>query len=231
MITLSVTSRETLGKSVKKLRQQGAVPAVIYGHGVKSIPATVERIAFDKVYKQVGESSLVDLVVDSGQPIKVLVQEVQFHPTTGAAQHVDFYQVRMDEKLEVDIPLKFVGEAPAVKELGGILIKAVAELKIECLPKDLVHEIEVDITSLAEFNQSLHVKDIKLPVGFKVLSPSHDEMVVTVAQPRSEAELAALKTEVKEDVSGVETVKPEKAKDEEVEEGAKGKAEPEKKDK
>lgn len=229
MTTLSVTSRETFGKSVKNLRNKGSVPAVVYGHGLKTIPLTVERIAFDKVYKQVGESSLVDLVVDGGKSIKVIVQEVQSHPTTGVAQHVDFHQVRMDEKLEVDIPLKFVGEAPAVKELGGILVKAVNEIKVECLPKDLVHEIEIDITGLAEFNHSLHVKDIKLSAGLKVLSPSHDEVVVTVTPPRSEAELAALKTEVKEDVSAVGTVKPEKVKDEEAVEEPKGKAEAAKK--
>lgn len=228
MTTLSVTSRETLGKSVKNLRNQGSVPAVVYGHGLKTISVTVDRIAFDKVYKQVGESSLVDLVVDGGKSIKTLVQEVQFHPTTGTVQHVDFHQVRMDEKLEVDIPLRFVGEAPAVKELGGILVKAVNELKVECLPKDLVHEIEIDITSLAEFNHSLHVKDIKLPAGLKVLSPSHDEVVVTVTPPRSEAELAALKTEVKEDVSQIQKVEEKKPAEEAVDE-PKGKAEATKK--
>ena len=110
----------------------------------------------------------------------------------------------------MDIKLKFVGEAPAVKGLGGVLVKAVPELKVKCLPVDLVHEIEVDISILKEFDIDIKVSDIKLPKGITVFSPSMNEVVVTVTAPRSEAELAALKTDATAaagDVSQVEAVK------------------------
>ncbi|MDZ4229790.1 MAG: 50S ribosomal protein L25, partial [Candidatus Veblenbacteria bacterium] len=132
MSTLTVTSRRPQGKGTRVLRRQGGIPGVVYGHGVASQTVAVDAKAFGKVYRQVGETTLLDLVVDSNPPVKVLVQEVQLDPLSEAVQHVDFHQIRMDEKLEVDIPLKFVGEAPAVKELGGTLVRAVNEIKVRC---------------------------------------------------------------------------------------------------
>ena len=203
-ISLSAASRSEFGKRTKFLRKTGTVPGVLYGHGLEAKAVMVDALAFDKVYRQAGESTLIDLAIDDGTPTKVLIQEVQHNPVSNVVQHIDFHQVRMDEKLEVDIPIKFVGEAPAVKELGGILVKSVGELKVKCLPSSLVHEIELDISPLKEFEQSLAVKDIALPPGIEVLSPPMEEVVVTVTPPRSESELAELKAEVKEDVSGVE---------------------------
>ncbi len=205
MTTLAVTSRSITGKLVRSLRHRGAIPGVIYGHGVKPSAVTINRSEFEKVYRQVGESTLVDLVLDDSKPVKVLVQEVQHNPTSGAPVHVDFHQVRMDEKLTADIPLNFVGEPKAVKDLGGILIKNLDHLKVECLPSALVHEITVDISGLSELNHGLLVKEITIPAGLELLTPA-DEVAVIVAPPRSEAELAELKAEVKEDVSAVEKV-------------------------
>lgn len=210
MPTLSAITRTIIGKQVKTLRHSGSVPAVIYGHDRQPGMLTIDGASFDKVYRQVGESTLVDLVVDGGSPVKVLVQDVQLDPSTSRVKHIDFHQLRMDEMVEVDIKLKFVGEAPAVKGLGGVLVKAVPELKVKCLPVDLVHEIEVDISILKEFDIDIKVSDITLPKGITVLSPSMNEVVVTVTAPRSEAELAALKTDATAaagDVSQVEAVK------------------------
>jgi len=209
MTTLSVQVRTSLGKQVRNIRRSGAVPGVIYGHGVSATPVAVNRVAFEKAYRQAGESTLLDLAIEGGTPVKALIQDVQLHPTTGAVRHVDFHQVRMDEMLEVDIPLKFLGEAPAVKELGGILVKNIDHLKVECLPQDLVHEIEVDLTSLAALNQSLHLTSLILPKGIRVLGLA-DEILVTITPPRSEAELAALKEKIEEDVTKVEKVEGEK---------------------
>lgn len=229
MSTLSVNSRTKLGKAVGTLRRSGFIPAVLYGHGVTAAPLTLERKSFEKVYQQVGESTLLDLTIDGGKPVKVLIQAVQVHPTSGVVQHVDFHQIKMDEKLVVDIPLKFVGESPAVKGLGGVLVRVVNELKVECLPQDLVHEIEVDISSLKEFNQDIKVQELKLPDGIKVAGLAPDEVVVTVAAPRSEAELAELKAEVKEDVSQVQKVEEKKEATEAEAEVKEVKAEKEKK--
>jgi large subunit ribosomal protein L25 len=211
MTTLNIIKRVALGKGVKLVRRQDQIPGVIYGHGLATQPIAVERQAFEKAYREAGESTLVDLNLEDGKAIKALIQEVQWHPLRGTVEHIDFHQVRMDEKLTVDIPLKYTGEPRAVKELGGILVKNVDHLKVECLPQDLVHEIELSITGLAEFNQSFTLRDLKLPAGLKVLSPQQeDEVLVTVMPPRSEAELAALKTEVKEDVTKVEKVEEKK---------------------
>lgn len=212
MTNLAASLRQQLGKKVHSLRRQGTVPGVLYGHGVQSMPLTVDRAAFEKVYRQVGESTLLDLAIDGKNTVKVLVQDVQIHPTTGVVQHVDFHQIRMDEKLQVDIPLKFVGEAPAVKEHGGILVKNFDHIKVECLPQDLVHEIEVDLGILAELNQSLSLKDIVLPKGVRALS-GESETIATVTPPRSEAELAALKEKVEVDVTKVEKIEDKKAEE------------------
>src|SRR3989338_632087 len=212
MTTLSVNLRTPAGKGARFLRHQGVVPGVLYGHGVASAAVSVDAKALSKVYRQAGATTLFDLVVNGQQPVKVLIQEVQRHPVSGLIQHVDFHQVRMDEKLEVDIPLKYVGESPAVKELGGILVRAVNELKVRCLPQHLIHEIEVDLSALVQFNDVINVSAISLPVGIEVLSPANDEVLVTVAPPRSEAELAELKTEVKEDIEAVKVE--EKSKEE-----------------
>ncbi len=214
MPTLSVNSRSVTGTGLNKLRRQGILPGVVYGHGVAPLNIGVDKIAFTKVYRQTGESSLLDLVINSGKPVKVLIQEVQYHPRTEQPVHVDFHQVRMDERLTAEIPLKFIGEPRAVKELGGVLLKNLDHLKVECLPSDLVHEIEVDVTELAVLEQSLHVKDISLPPGLKLLT-ALDDIVTTVAAPRTEAELEQIKSEVKEDVSQVEKVEAEKETNEE----------------
>ncbi len=228
-VSLSATTRSVLGKRVKSLRNDGSVPGIIYGHGTQPTPVTVDASALDKAYRQAGESTLVDLAIDGSASTKVIIQEVQHDPLSHVIRHVDFHQVRMDEKLEVDIPLKFVGESPAVKELGGILSKAVGELKVKCLPNDLVHEIEVDISPLKEFEQTIAVRDIMLPSGIEVMSPPMEEVVATVTPPRSEAELAELKAEVKEDVGTVEVA--EKGKEEPTEGAAEPAAKEEKKEK
>lgn len=203
MSILSVNLRTASGKEVKHLRHQGLIPGVVYGHGISNQSISVDEKAFNKVYRQVGETTLFDLSIDSQPPVKVLIQDVQRHPVTGIIQHVDFHQVRMDEKLEVDIPLKYVGESPAVKELGAILVRAVNEVKVKCLPKDLVHEITVDLAGLKQFNDVITAGQIDLPAGLEIVSLDDDEVVATVTQPRSESELAELKAEVKEDVEAV----------------------------
>ncbi|MFA4819084.1 MAG: 50S ribosomal protein L25 [Patescibacteria group bacterium] len=214
MSTISVSKRSQIGAGLNKLRAQGILPAVVYGHKVEPAHISVDKNAFAKIYRQAGESTLIDLVIAGAKEVKVLIKEVQFHPITNQPIHIDFYKVSMDEKLTADIPLRFVGEPKAVKELGGILVRNIDHLKVECLPKDLVHEIEIDITGLAELEQSYHVKDIKLPPGLKLLTASED-IAVTILRPRTEAELEKDKGEVKEDISQVGKVEAEEEVSEE----------------
>ena len=132
----------------------------------------------------------------------VLIREVQLHPLRDTVQHIDFLQVRMDEKIKAKVPLVFIGQSIAVKDLSGVLVRNHDELELEAFPQDLPHNVSVDIASLTDFEKVIHVKDIALPKGVTVLTEA-DEVVALVQPPRSEEELKSLSEEVKEDVSAV----------------------------
>lgn len=215
-LSLTVQPRTKIGKVVDTLRRDRQIPAVLYGHHIDSQPVSIDAGAFDAVYKQAGSSSLIDVQVDQAQPVKALIHAIQRHPTTGRVIHVDLYQVRMTEKLEAEIELNFVGESPAVKELGGILVKALDNVRVSCLPADLVSEITVDISTLATFEDRIHVNDIAVPAGITILDKG-DEVVASVTPPRSEAEIASLSDKVEENVESVESSKKAPAADEEAE--------------
>ena len=189
-ITLDAQKREATGKKVKRLRLAGSMPATLYGHNIKAQTIAVDARTFEKVYKQAGESTLVDLKVADAAPVKVLIQDVAKHYLNLKPIHADFYQVSMTEKLTADIPLKFIGEAPAVKELGGVLVKNLQELKVECLPQDLVHEIEVDLAALKVFGDTITVSAISVPAGITILNRA-EETIVLAQAPRVEEEVAA----------------------------------------
>lgn len=195
--------RTLTGKQVKTLRSEGLVPAVLYGHKQESISLTIPGHDFAKTYRDAGSSSLLDLTVKGEKSArKVLVHDIQIDPLTAKIQHVDFYLVNMKEKLQTEIPLEFVGTAPAVDSEGGTLITVRSEVNVECLPQDLVHSIEVDISSLATFDDVIRIKDIKIPAGIEVLD-EEDEVVVSVTEPRSEEEMAALDEAVEDNVADV----------------------------
>lgn len=208
--SLSAKIRKVTGKGVKNLRKQNLVPAVIYGKDVKAENLSVEYLPFTKLYKEAGESTLVDLKIDEQAPVKVLVQEVQMNPLTGKFVHVDFRQVKMTEKIKAEALLKFIGESPAIKELGGTLVRSFDKIEIECLPQDLIHEIEVDISTLKTFEDRIQIKDLKIPAGVKVLSDIN-ATVATAEAPLTEEELKAeLETPVVEKVEEVGVVEKEK---------------------
>lgn len=184
------------------VRRHGQVPAVVYGHEHISQNVAVDSRQFERVFAKAGSTTLVNLDVD-GTMHNVLIRDVQFHPVRDHVLHVDFYQVRMDEVIHADVPLKFVGEAPAVKDLGGIFVRTTDTVAVKALPKDLPHDIEVDISSLVNFDSVIHVSDLKLPEGVIILADA-PKVVVLVQAPRSEEELKSLEAEVKEDVASIE---------------------------
>ena len=190
-ITLQVQPRLKAGKQVKTLRKSGVIPAVLYGHNVESQNLEMDAKIFEKIYKQAGESTLVDLQVGEGAPVKVLIQDVAKHYLTLKPIHADFYKVSMTEKLTADIPLKFTGEAPAVKELGAVLVKNLQELKVQCLPQDLVHEIEVPLVVLKEFGNNITVGNITPPPGIVILNKL-EEVIILAQAPRVEEEVVAV---------------------------------------
>lgn len=227
---MQVKERKQKGKAVKLLRKEGLIPACVYGHGVESKNVSVEYVPFVKVYKQAGESSLVDLIIDGGKSVKALIADIAIDPMTDRLIHVDFREVLMTEKLKAKILVVFTGESRAVKELGGILVKSLAEIEVECLPQYLAHEIKIDLSSLKEFGDAIRVASIPVPEGMVFLANPR-EVIATVTPPRSEEELKALEDKVEEKVDSVEVLKKkEKApEDEEAEAVAAVEKKPEKK--
>lgn len=219
---LEAQKREITGKAVKRLRLEGKVPAVLYGHGITPRSIFVLYNPFKKVLSDAGESTLVDLYIDS-EPHKVLIQDVSHDPISGLVTHVDFREVSMTEKLETDITLKFVGDSRAVKELGGVLLKTMNEVKVRCLPSALVHEIEVDLSPLREFGNSIHISDLRLPEGIEILE-NPTQVVIAATAPREEEVAAPVAAEAP-DLSAIKTVGEEKRAAKAAEKEAEAKAE------
>ena len=204
--TLECQQRTAVGRQqVKNLRKQSMIPAVVYGHKVAPTNIMIEVNPFLKVYAAAGESSLIDLVIDGAAPVKAIVHELQRDPMTDTVSHIDFYQVNMTEKITAEVELVFEGVAPAMKELGGILVKNMSHVEVECLPGNLPHNITVDISTLKTFDDIIRVHNLHIPNDVKVLNDANDS-VVLVAAPRSEEELKALEENVAENVASVEVV-------------------------
>lgn len=225
-VQLLGVQRTVLGKKVRTLREQGKVPAVVYGHGVSPVALTVEALELARAYRQAGESSLVELSIEGGNNRKnVLIHDVSRDPLTGAFIHVDFYEVKMNEKLTAKVPLTFTGEAPATKGLGGTLVKNIHEVEVEALPKDLPHDLSVDVSSLETFEDHISVGDIPLPPGVRVLADPA-EIVAVVVPPRAEEAVAPPPAEVLgEQVEQVKVEGEEKRKEREAKREGEEKAE------
>jgi large subunit ribosomal protein L25 len=223
---LKASKRELTGSAVESLRKEGLIPTVVYGKGKENLNLTVNKIEFNKVFSKTGENTLIDLEVEGMGMKNVLAKEVQFHPVTDEPIHIDFYEVKMDEEIETEVPLKFVNESPAVKDLEGTLITNKTEVTVKCLPANIPHEIEVDISKLATFEDSIQAKDLKIPAKVELLMDP-EETIALVNPPRSEEELKELESEVVENVEAVEATAEKK---EESEEGAKEEKAEEKKE-
>lgn len=200
----AISAQARTGTQAKDERAASRVPAVMYGHGVDSKSISVGRSEFNKLLQSAGYSSLIDLSVDIQNPIKVLIKEVQVDPLSMDPAHVDFYQVRMDEELTANIPLKFVGESRAVKEDGGTLVKSLEKIEVRCLPGDLPHEIEVPLSALVTFEDAMTVANLTLPKGVVAVSDPR-LTIATVARPLTEEELKKLESAEVADVTSIKT--------------------------
>ena len=166
------------------------MPAVFYGPKEASTSIKMKTLDFIKVYREAGESTIITLQGD-GEDKDVLVQDLAVDPIRGEVQHVDFYVVEKGKKVEVTVPLSFVGEAPAEEDLNGTLVKVLYEIQVEALPKDLPHEIEVSITSLVDFDSQIHAKDIVMPSGVTLITDEDEVIALVQAQREEEAETEA----------------------------------------
>jgi len=213
MLNISAKPRKILGRKVKNLRKEGLLPAVLYGPGIENKPLEVQLADFEKVFKEAGENTLVTLEVAADKKYQVLTHNIRKDPLTETPLHVDFYQPALDKKIEGEIPIILEGEAPAVKNLGGTLIKNIAEIKVMALPQDLPKEFRINIDSLKSFEDHILVKDLNIPQGVEVLRREADEILVQVVPPEKvEEELAK---PIEEKVEEVEKVEKEKKEEEE----------------
>ncbi|MDA2936183.1 50S ribosomal protein L25 [Patescibacteria group bacterium AH-259-L05] len=185
METLSAQERKIKGRKTNFLRNKKIIPAVVYGHGFDSLPIEISYTDFIKVYKAAGESSLITLEIKNKQPVKSLIYKLQYHPLTDKIIHVDFYKIKAGEKITVEVELTFRGVSSAVKDLGGTLVTPLSKVEIECLPEDLIGEIEVDISGLKEFGDAIRVRDLNVPSKVKILQDLK-EVVTIVEQPQIE---------------------------------------------
>lgn len=201
-LVLNATTRKALKKQVQQLRDEALVPGIVYGHHIKNTPVQVTLKQLRDVYRQSGDSALVDLVIDQQTSVKALIQDLSYDILNDRIQHVDFHVVNMEEAIHTEVPLQFIGQAPAVKELGGVLLKNKDKISIKCLPQDLIKEFSVDISTLKTFDDVITVADLRFPEKISVLDQAND-IVAKVTPPRSDEELAALNQSVQEDVSKV----------------------------
>jgi large subunit ribosomal protein L25 len=177
-MTTSLTISERTSESRATLHAADEIPAVVYGPKQESISLRVPRREFERVLKHVGESAIVELQGMS-EPIEVLVQDVDFHPTKGGIQHVDFYAIERGKDMTTNVPLEFTGEAP-VEKTGGMVNKILHEVTVTCRPSQLPHEITVDVSSVTDADSQILVGD--LPASDGVTINHEPDEVIAVAQ-------------------------------------------------
>ena len=186
---LTATRRESAHRASRKLRPQGLVPAVIYGQGRAAQPVAIDAHALSRLLAHSGRTQLIDLVIDGGRaPRKVLIKDVQLSPRRNTPLHVDFHQVSLREKIQVDVPLNFVGEAPGVKAGLGDLMQLSHALRVECLPAAIPESLEVDVTSLEDLDSAIRIADLALPANVVVVGDP-EELVAKIQPSRVAAEV------------------------------------------
>jgi large subunit ribosomal protein L25 len=183
---LKAAIRTVLGRKVKQLRKDGLLPATIYGHKFDPVSIQFSLIELEKIFDEIGESGLVELIVDE-KTIPVLFRNPQYHPVSGQLIHVDCYKVNLKEKISTMIPIEFIGESLAVKN-GNILVTVTDEVEVEALPTDLPENIEVDLAVLEDLESVVTVADLKVDRSKIEILTNEEQVVVKVEEPRAEEE-------------------------------------------
>ncbi len=203
-------------KKAKNFIKEGDIPAILYGKDVENISLSVNQKEFEKILKEAGESTIINLIIEKDgkkEAHPVLIYDIQEHYLTHKPIHIDFYQVKKGQKIKAHIPIEFIGEAPAVKILGGILVKNLDEIEVEGLPQDLPHIISVDISKLDTLESKISLKDLNISKNIKVFT-SPETVVVSIVLPQEEeVSIPESPTEVKiegEEKNSEKTVEEEK---------------------
>jgi len=188
---LKAKTREIKGKKVRFLRREGLTPAHVYGHGIEPVALQCDTGELQKLLAQAGRTGIVGLKLDKARKVRnVMVREVQKEPRTGEILHVDFYQIRMEEKLKVDVPITLVGEAPALKLKENYVAHELDTLSVECLPDNIPSHIEVDISGLEEAEQGIHVQDIVVGEDITILN-NPEQLIAKISVRFIEKEIEA----------------------------------------
>jgi large subunit ribosomal protein L25 len=219
-IELEAEKRDVIGKKVRFLRRTGITPVNLYGHGIESVPLQVNSKKLELMLAHISMTDLIHLRIEGAKaPKNVMVREVQKNPTSDDILHVDFYQVKMTEKIKADVPLVFTGEAPVLKRKNVSMIHLLDSLHVEALPDHLPHNIEVELSSLEEPDQAIFVKDIPLSEDITLISDP-EQMVVRAEEARrvieveEVAEEAAVEEGVEAEAAPVEEAKAEPSPEE-----------------
>lgn len=188
-LELTLDAREAQGKANKRLRREGMVPGVVYGKGEGSTNVQVDAKTFETLYRAAGRTSVVKFrLPGASRATSGFIKSVQRHPLTRQALHVDYYLVNLKVEMEVDVPLVFVGEAPAVEETGGTLLHNLSSVHVKALPNDIPHEISVDVSTLTSLDVAIHVADLNLNRDLVQVVTDGETLVATVVPPRVEVE-------------------------------------------
>jgi large subunit ribosomal protein L25 len=193
---LKASTRTLLGKASRRLHGEGKLAGIVYGHNATPTPLVLDRLEFQKVFIKSGRTHLVDLAIDGDRSEKVLVREIQTHPRRLGPIHVDFYQVSLEEKITVEVPVHLAGESAAVKRGDADVLQPIHAVRVECLPTDIPEAFEVDLTPLEDIDSEFRVSELKVPKGVTVLMDP-EELVVKIVHRRElkvEEEAPALET-------------------------------------
>jgi large subunit ribosomal protein L25 len=210
---LKVSHRDILGKKVRFLRHEGLTPVNLYGPNIESLPLQAETSLLKRLIARVGRNALVALKVDGARKSRmVMIRNVQRDPLNDDLLHVDFFQVEMTHRVKAEVPLLFLGEAPAAKSRRAMLIENLTALQVEALPADLPRNIEVDLSVLEELDQAIHVRDIVLDEAVEVLTDA-DQVIARVMEIRAEVVEEEVEAE-EEEAEGIAAAPPGEAEGE-----------------
>lgn len=184
---LTAEPRTIIGKKVATLRRAGIMPAVVYGHGHASEAIQIDAKEFETLRRHAGRNAILDLKVGGAKATPVILQHVAVHPVQRTPIHADFFVVKMSEEMTVDVPIAFVGEAEAIKKLGGSLLHQRETVSVRALPDALPSEIEVDISGMSDFESTIHVSDVVAPAGVTILTDGA-EPLARIQAPRETEE-------------------------------------------
>lgn len=186
--TIKLNASTRNGEKLSDIKKEGFVPAVLYGPEAKNVNLKVKRQEIEKMFTHHEAGNLLDLTLDNGETIRAIIKDEQRDQLRNTLIHLDFYRVNMKKKIDVEIPLHFINESKAVKELGGTLIKNFEMIEVKCLPNDLVERIDVDLSLLNTMDDVIKISNLKLPESYEMMHHTGEDVIAHVIESKIEEE-------------------------------------------